>query len=248
MTIIEIEETILKASINNRIINATNILGISEDLWYLIQSNIEDQMYQIQRMLANKLDVYSRWGNQYINDNIQEIQELYKDKEQKKESNKERVEDEEVILIKPYEVSEFTSLTTKSSFIDNKVDNLMKYMKVIHSLIQMRLFRPPPHYQSLQSKGEQDSDFWKEVVTALVNNKHNTVISWNGYLITMFQRGPPHEPYFIAIDNWGQVIIGPNKKMVATYMVEELKVLIWFMSLWMLKIGYCYNQCLIDAT
>ena len=53
----------------------------------------------------------------------------------------------------------------------------MKYMKVIHSLIQMRLFRPPPHYQSLQSKGEQDSDFWKEVVTALVNNKHNTVIS-----------------------------------------------------------------------
>ena len=60
MTIIEIEETILKASINNRIINATNILGISEDLWYLIQSNIEDQMYQIQRMLANKLDVYSR--------------------------------------------------------------------------------------------------------------------------------------------------------------------------------------------
>ena len=112
-----------------------------------------------------------------MNDNIQKIQELYKDKEQKKESNKERVEDEEVILIKPYEVSEFTSLTTKSSFIDNKVDNLMKYMKVIHSLIQMRLFRPPPHYQSLQSKGEQDSDFWKEVVTALVNNKHNTVIS-----------------------------------------------------------------------
>ena len=248
MTIIEIEETILKASINNRIINATNILGISEDLWYLIQSNIEDQMYQIQRMLANKLDVYSRWGNQYINDNIQEIQELYKDKEQKKESNKERVEDEEVILIKPYEVSEFTSLTTKSSFIDNKVDNLMKYMKVIHSLIQMRLFRPPPHYQSLQSKGEQDSDFWKEVVTVLVDNKHNTKTSQNSYLITMFQGELLYEPYFIVIDNWGQVIIGSNKKIVVIYIVGELKVLIWFMGTWMLKMGYCYNWCLMNAT
>ena len=30
----------------------------------------------------------------------------------------------------------------------------------------------------------------------------------------------------IAIDNQGQVIIGPNKKMVATYIVGELEVLI----------------------
>jgi len=35
-TITEIEKTILKASINNRTTNTTNILGISEDLWYLI--------------------------------------------------------------------------------------------------------------------------------------------------------------------------------------------------------------------
>ena len=32
MTIIEMEGTILKASTNNRMINVTNILGISEDL------------------------------------------------------------------------------------------------------------------------------------------------------------------------------------------------------------------------
>jgi len=42
----------------------------------------------------------------------------------------------------------------------------------------------------------------------------------------MFQGGPPHEPYFIAIDNQEQVIISPNKKTVATYVVGELKVLI----------------------
>ena len=38
----EIEEIILAASINNQTINTTNIIGISEDLQYMIQSNIED--------------------------------------------------------------------------------------------------------------------------------------------------------------------------------------------------------------
>jgi len=72
-TIMEIEEIILKASINNRIMNATNILRISEDLQYLIQSNMEDQAYQVQRMLADKLDQYKGQGNQYMDNNIQEI-------------------------------------------------------------------------------------------------------------------------------------------------------------------------------
>jgi len=44
-TIMEMKEIILKASINNRIMNTTNILGISEDLQYLIQSDMEDQAY-----------------------------------------------------------------------------------------------------------------------------------------------------------------------------------------------------------
>jgi len=42
----------------------------------------------------------------------------------------------------------------------------------------------------------------------------------------MFQGGLPHEPYFIAIDNWGQIIIGPSKKTVAIYVVGELEVLV----------------------
>jgi len=44
-TIIEMKGTILKASINNWTINTMNILGILEDLWYLIQSNMEDRAY-----------------------------------------------------------------------------------------------------------------------------------------------------------------------------------------------------------
>ena len=46
--ITEIEEIILKASINNQIINVTNIAEISEDLRYLVQSNMENQIFQIQ--------------------------------------------------------------------------------------------------------------------------------------------------------------------------------------------------------
>ena len=80
-------------------------------------------------MLANELDAYSKRGNQYMNDNIKEIQELYKDMEQKKKSREQRVEDK-VILIKSYEVSSLSS-TMKLSFIDNEVNNLIKYIKFI---------------------------------------------------------------------------------------------------------------------
>jgi len=68
--ITEMEQTILQASINNRTTNTTNILGISEDLQYLIQSNMEDFIFQIQRMLADELDVYREKGNQYVDNNI----------------------------------------------------------------------------------------------------------------------------------------------------------------------------------
>ena len=129
-TITEIEGSILMVSINNRITNAMNFLGISEDLQYLIQSNIEDLTFQIQRMLANELDVYKGQENHYVDDHIQEIQDLYKDKEDKKKG---RVEDEEVILIKPYKIDKSTLATTKSSFIDDEVDNLIKYMKFVRS-------------------------------------------------------------------------------------------------------------------
>ena len=59
-----------------------------------------------------------------MDNNIQEIQELYKDMEQKKESNKGRIEDEEVILIKPYEKSATTTRSSKSSFIYKEIKNL----------------------------------------------------------------------------------------------------------------------------
>ena len=109
------ESTILKASINNQIMNVTNILGMLEDLWYLIQSNMKDWVYQVQRILADKLDAYKGKENKYVNSNIQEIQEFYKDEEQtKKKLERERVKNEEVIFIKLYEVHKLVFLTSFS--------------------------------------------------------------------------------------------------------------------------------------
>ena len=61
---------------------------------------------------------------------------------------------------------------------------------------------------------------------ALVDQKHNTETARNRYQIPMFQGGPLYELYFITIDNREQVIIGPSKKIVATYIVGKLEVLV----------------------
>lgn len=59
-----------------------------------------------------------------------------------------------------------------------------------------------------------------------MDQKYNTETARNRYQIPMFQGGPPHELYFIAIDNREQIIIGPSKKIVAMHVVRKLEVLI----------------------
>ena len=82
-------------------------------------------------MLADELDAYKGRGNVYMNDNIREIQELFKEEEIRKEDG--RIEDKEIILVKPYEVSQSKSSTSSSiiSFIMDEVKNLLKYMKFV---------------------------------------------------------------------------------------------------------------------
>jgi len=92
--------------------------------------------------------------------------------------------------------------------------------------MRTRIFSLLSHYKSVQAKGKQDSQFWQEVATVFVKNKHNTEISYNRYQISIYQGIPLHKPYFIAINNYRQVIISPNKKIVATHAVGELEVLI----------------------
>ena len=47
----------------------------------MVQSDIESRVCQIQRMLANKLNSCKERENKYIDNNINKIQELYKEEE-----------------------------------------------------------------------------------------------------------------------------------------------------------------------
>ena len=102
---------------------------MAEDLCYLLQSNMDDRAFQIQRRLADELDRYKGKGNSYVETNIQEIQELYMDEETKNQGGK--VEDDKVILIKLYEVSTTTTSSSNTSFITDKVKHLLKHMKFV---------------------------------------------------------------------------------------------------------------------
>ena len=84
-------------------------------------------------MLADELDAYKGRENVYVDDNIQEIQKLFKEEKIRKED--ERIKDEEIILVKPYEVLQSKSSTSSSttSFIMDEVENLLKYIKFIQS-------------------------------------------------------------------------------------------------------------------
>ena len=72
-TITEMEGVILMASIDNQTMNATDITQMAEDLCYLIQSDMDDRVFQIQRRLADELDRYKGKGNSYVEMNIWEI-------------------------------------------------------------------------------------------------------------------------------------------------------------------------------
>ena len=82
ITITEMEELVLAASINNGMINVTNITQISEDLQYLVQSNMDKWAFEFQRILTDELDQYKGRDNSYVDDNIWEIQELYMEDDQ----------------------------------------------------------------------------------------------------------------------------------------------------------------------
>ena len=65
-----------------------NITQMAEDLCYLIQSDMDDRVFQIQRRLADELNQYKGKDNSYVEMNIQEIQELYMDEEMKRDGER----------------------------------------------------------------------------------------------------------------------------------------------------------------
>jgi len=57
---------------------AEDIFNISEDLQNIIQSDIENQAYYIQKLLADELDNCKGKGNKYAEKHIKKIQDAYK--------------------------------------------------------------------------------------------------------------------------------------------------------------------------
>jgi len=72
-TVTEMEGTILMASVNNQTMNTTNITQIAEDLRYLVQSDMDERIFQVQKMLADELDYYKGRGNDYVDANIRKF-------------------------------------------------------------------------------------------------------------------------------------------------------------------------------
>jgi len=99
---------------------------------------MDDRAFQVQRMLANELDRYKGKGNEYVDDNIKEIQELYMEEEKKEDKG--TIENEEVILIRPYKVSSTTTSSSRTSFITDEVENLAKYIKFVKTPLQTRIY------------------------------------------------------------------------------------------------------------
>ena len=132
--IAEIERMILQASHNYQIQTAGDIFSISEDLQNIIQSDMENQVYHIQQLLVDKLDNCKGKGNKYAKEHIKEIQDTYRQEDivikmsQNTNKGKQRVE-EEVFLYKPYDVDEPRPKTFEPYFIQDKVNNLDKYIK-----------------------------------------------------------------------------------------------------------------------
>ena len=109
---------------------------------------MENWVYQIQRYLADELDDYKNKGNKYVDENIKEIQELYRDENLKRKQG--TLQDEEVVLFKPYETTKSTtSKTTEMSFIQEEIKNLEQHVKFIQAPTKTKIFQPPLHYTSL---------------------------------------------------------------------------------------------------
>ena len=85
-------------------------------------------------------------------------------------------------------------------------------------------FYPPPHYKSIWSQEEQDKQYWNEIATKFLKKKHNADITRKKFLIEIYIEGLPYKPYFIALVLW-QIIMGPTKKIVASYVVGDLVLL-----------------------
>ena len=94
---------------------------------------MENQAYHIQKLLADGLNNCKGKENKYTEEYIKEIQDTYKQEDIEMETQdpkgKQQIQDKKVLLYKPYEVNSLKPKTLEPKFIQDKIDNLDKYMK-----------------------------------------------------------------------------------------------------------------------
>ena len=114
---------------------------------------MEDQAYHIQKLLADELDEYKGKENDYIERHIKETQDAYKQEDiiikEQDTKGKQWIQDEEVLLYRPYEIDLSKPKTPKPTFIQDEITNLEKYMKFMQAPIQTIPFYLLSHYKSL---------------------------------------------------------------------------------------------------
>ncbi len=69
--------------------------------------------------------------------------------EEPEPKGKQWIQDEEVLLYKPYKINPPRPKTPESTFIQDEINNLEKYIKFIQAPIQTTIFNLPPYYKSL---------------------------------------------------------------------------------------------------
>jgi len=80
------------------------------------------------------------------------------------------VQDEEVFLYKLYNISskESQPKIPELIFIQEKINNLEKTLKILQSPVKTILFHSPPHYKTLQQNSEQNEQYWKEITIEFI--------------------------------------------------------------------------------
>jgi len=120
-----------------------------------------------------------------------------------KEKQKEDwVQDKEVFLYKPHDIlSKFSRpKTLEPMFIQDKINNLEKYMKFLQLPVKTVPFHLPPYYKSLWQKEEQNKQYWNEIAVEFLKQKHNVNITRWGFPIEMYMGGPSYKTLFHCIN------------------------------------------------
>ena len=125
-----------------RLAEVANTQLVKIETTILQVSNIKNQVYYIQALLADELDKCKEKGNIQADNYIKIIQKAYQDTHydtlqpmivDKGKQKEDRVQDKEIFLYKPYDILLELSKPKmpKLIFFQDEVNNLEKYMKLL---------------------------------------------------------------------------------------------------------------------